>query len=314
MSRSRIANRRHLNGFTLIELLVVIAIIGVLIGLLLPAIQKVREAANRMKCGNNLKQWGLAMQMMHDTTGALPEGNRSNPRRTWVVLVWPYVEQGAQYVKFDQTVGFYQPPNTVVNTTQGIVASPAPIYYCPSDRPGAIWKGDQYWRARGNYVINWGQMSQPRNAGDAKQNPANGFGPFGYTDFATRSLPRTVRHADFLDGTSQTMLMSEVVMALKDTDYDIRGDFLNDDEPCSQFMTINTPNTGTDISPFCTAMPQPSPCTNGQFHQKAARSRHTGGVNVIFADGHVQMVRDNITQVIWQAIGTMNGSEVVGEF
>src|SRR5262249_1266721 len=139
--------------------------------------------------------------------------------------------------------------------------------------------------------------------------------PFGYTDFASRSKPRTVKVRDFTDGTSQTMLMSEVVMAAKDTDYDIRGDMLNDDEPCTQFMTLYTPNTGTDISPYCTAPPPPNPpWTNGQYRQKSARSRHTNGVNVLFADGHVQFITNSIALVTWQALGTLNGGELIGDY
>ena len=313
---------RSRRGFTLIELLVVIAIIAVLIGLLVPAVQKVREAAARLQCQNNLTQWGLAMHNYHDVMKHLPPGNQSNPRRVWVVLVWPYVEQGTFYIRFDQTKHFYQPPNTYVNTTDGIYAKTAPIYYCPSDRPGALWKGDIYWRARGSYVINWGNMTVPYNPKDPVQNPALGIAPFGYTDNASRNLPRTTRLTDFTDGTSNTVLMSEVITAANDTDYDIRGDMMNDDVPCTMFMTLNTPNSGTDVSPFCrdpnTGKPYPwnPPCTTtgSTYSHKAARSRHLGGVNVLFGDGHVFFVQNNIALATWRALGTMNGGEVIGDF
>src|SRR5947208_1198572 len=146
--------RNPRRGFTLIELLVVIAIIAVLIGLLLPAVQKVREAAANAKCKSNLHQWALAMHSYHDALGSFPPAATSSPRHTWVVHAWPYVEQGNLLAAYGNpaTQQFYLPPATVTNTTNGVIATPVPLYYCPSDRPGALWRGDIYWRARGNYV------------------------------------------------------------------------------------------------------------------------------------------------------------------
>ena len=316
------ARRSRRAGFTLIELLVVIAIIAILIGLLLPAVQKVREAASRMKCQNNFKQWGLAMHGHHDAIGNLPVGAQNNPRRTWVVNCWPYVEQGNFSALYDEKAHFYQLPNTnsvPPNQDKGIYYKTAPLYYCPSDRVGAVWQGDPYWRARGSYVVNWGNQMVPINTGDPLQALALGVAPFGYTDGANGSLPRKSKILDLTDGTSNTLLLSEIIMAKGDGEFDIRGDFLNDDRPCTQFMTLNNPNTtAKDVTPYCRPLQYPGnppcqdrPSTNAH---KAARSRHTGGVNVLLGDGSVRFVRDSIANVTWRALGTMNGGEVLADY
>src|SRR5436190_10731319 len=113
--------------FTLVELLVVIAIIAVLVGLLLPAVQKAREAGARVSCGNNLKQIGLALHMYHDDQKTLPTSRLSDLHATWAVLIMPYVEQGVLYNQWNLVATYYD-QNDIARRT------PVPIYFCPSRR------------------------------------------------------------------------------------------------------------------------------------------------------------------------------------
>jgi prepilin-type N-terminal cleavage/methylation domain-containing protein len=142
------ANRRYhptmtsrRRGFTLIELLVVLAILAMLMALLLPAIQRVREAAARASCGNNLKQIGLAMQMYHSDNGKLPPNRLSDLHATWAVLILPYLEQRNLYAQWDLARIYYDQSDVARLT-------PVPIYFCPSRRtaqtpPLASISGDQ---------------------------------------------------------------------------------------------------------------------------------------------------------------------------
>jgi prepilin-type N-terminal cleavage/methylation domain-containing protein len=128
-------------GFTAIELLVVSAIIGVLLGLLLPAIQKVREAANRVACANNLRQIGLAMHQYHFDNNQLPPSRLNDVHATWAVLILPYLEQGNLYAQWQLDLTYYDQSELALQTA-------VPVYFCPSRRtfstpPTVSISGDQ---------------------------------------------------------------------------------------------------------------------------------------------------------------------------
>lgn len=297
-------------GFTLIELLVVIAIIAILIGLLLPAIQKVRESANRSKCENNLKQWSVAMHMYHDQMGQLPEGARNNPRRTWVMLLWPYIEQGIMAARNDLTQPFYVTPGTIANTLNGLCGQFVPLYYCPSDLGlGHDLDGpsNTYMRRRGNYVVNWGLTKYDTAPGTA-------LAPFSHMN-GNRGTPNKTVFTNVLDGLSNTLLMSEYLMSWSRDDNDWRGDVQNDDG-VFKFMTLSTPNTSSaDVVNWAISNSDPlMPVNTAGSEFNTARSRHAGGVNAALMDGSVRFISNNVSLNTWKALGTMNGADQVGDF
>jgi prepilin-type N-terminal cleavage/methylation domain-containing protein len=288
-------------GFTLVELLVVIAIIGILVALLLPAIQAAREAARRSQCSNHLKQWALAMQSYHDIHKSLPLGMARTPRHTWVVSLWPQIEQAGLADAYDPNLGFWQPPNTITNSPNGLINQQVPVYYCPSDRKG-FWRADQYWRTRGNYVVNFGNTRATGSAATA---------PFGFD--------RSSRLGDITDGLANTMFLAEVIMAVADNQWDCRGDVHNDDDGAF-FATVNTPNSGIDACIICTPPPgtpylPPCTLTSTRFNNSAtspavsARSLHPGGAQVAMGDGTVRFVNSSIALNVWQAAGSSQGGE-----
>lgn len=315
---------RSRSAFTLIELLVVIAIIGVLIGLLLPAIQKVREAANRLHCQNNLKQWGLALHNHHDAKGTFPYFTTVTPfRHTWAPLVMPYLEQANLVSAYTLTTHWYNAPNLAVTQVK------LPVFYCPSDRPGAMWTDQTgYVSARGNYVACYGNLTFGGAIGV-------GRGIFGCSAIANAGsnlfTPYETTIAQILDGTSTTLLLAEVIVARSDNNQggagvwqngDFRGHVWHDSTMSTPshcpnvFMTVNGPNSTVPDNALCGTIPNGDPlmpCTNGSSTARvnAARSRHSGGVNALYADGSIRFVANSITLSTWQAMGSMDAGEVV---
>jgi prepilin-type processing-associated H-X9-DG protein len=288
----------------LVELLVVIAIIGILVALLLPAVQAAREAARRKQCVNNLKQWTVAMHNHHDTFQRFPIGARNNPRQTWVMHLWPFMEQTTLADQNDLNEPFYLPPGTIGNTLNGLCGQLVPAYYCPSDSGSDLNSPSAYYqRRRGNYVVNWGATKY-----DAAPS-GTGRAPFSH-DNGNRSTPRLTTMASVIDGTSNTLMMAE-----SPDDNDWRGDIQNDDG-VFKVMTLTTPNTtAPDVVNWAIADQDiRMPVTTAGQQYNAARSRHPGGVNASMCDGSVRFFADDVALSLWQALGTMDGGEALERF
>ncbi|MFL5331381.1 MAG: DUF1559 domain-containing protein [Gemmataceae bacterium] len=299
-------------AFTLIELLVVIAIIAILISLLLPAVQKVREAAARAKCQNNLKQLALASHNFHDEQGYLPQ--LATPvgyyNGAWVMIILPYIEEGAaasRYQNYGKAASpfYYEGVNYTYVTGQRFS-----VLQCPSDNPATINVGGSNL-VKNNYTPFTG-------TGTAHQTPPQGapssFKPLlGMFDAAgpstsssTSSSVRRVNLTDVSDGLSNTLMFGELLQHPDTTDG--RGLIWYADAGISAYAPPNISAPDQEIG--CVNKPaQNLPCIFGGAQVQFARSRHTGGVCVAQGDASVRFVRDTINSTVWQATGSMSGGE-----
>ena len=314
----------HRPGFTLVELLVVIAIIGILIALLLPAVQQARESARRTECNNKVRQIGLSLHQYHDAIGRFPLGSqgrnanhRSAPyqagviRTPFLVYLFPYLEEAGVYGAYDFTRNGNiqtQDPRSPINNRLG-------SWTCPSDEPhiGGSCEANNAQDAKGNYGVNWGiwtfaQQSEP--CGMALTPPADcHIAPF-HLEFGARI-------AQITDGTSHTMAIMEMLQAPSDrgTPCDRRGRIWNDESGCYQVMARRPPNTPEPDFTRCVDRPELNlPCSrtgNAPTQEyMSSRSRHPGGVHVLLCDGSGHFVTDSIELATWQALSTMAAGDI----
>ena len=317
---------RPRHGFTLVELLVVIAIIGILVALLLPAVQVAREAARRAHCLNNLKQIGVALHNYYGTHQVFPPGKvkrfGSSPphywtnQLSWLARILAYLEQGNSYeqvnFEWERTAGHIAPHSDPPNSFLAVTV--VPTYRCPSDTPYMVEKQvvdarNRILAAPTNYVACVGLSDQT-----ATGNEAFDTGTVLYTNSFTKM-------AQILDGSSHTMVASECMMGEPDVIAALNsGDFtscLNGDDlgggdarfrpfRCYSWFIAENMTSWTFSTRLAPNSPRPDCRRVSTVARLAARSRHPGGAHIVLADGAARFVSGSVDRLIWQNLGQRN--------
>jgi prepilin-type N-terminal cleavage/methylation domain-containing protein/prepilin-type processing-associated H-X9-DG protein len=298
---------RRLRGFTLIELLVVIAIIAVLIGLLLPAVQKVRAAAARASCQNNLKQLGLALHNYHNANDSFPPGQTDSPKKhIWAAYVLPYLEQGNLYQGYRFDVHWYDPAN------QPLVTIQLKVMQCPSAQPNRTeTKSDR------PVGVTWsaacGDYGALGNVDEALVTAGFVPGPLPPRPNGVLVTAVGTRITDITDGTSQTVMVSEIAGR---PDYYVTGrKTVAPDNPA--FSPVYGAGWADWDNGFQLhgaspdGLTSPGPCAINCTNNKGFYSFHTGGANALMADGSVQFLREGLDIKVAAALVTRNGGEAL---
>ena len=292
------------SAFTLVELLVVIAIIGILIALLLPAVQAAREAARRMSCSNNLKQLGLSLHNYHSAHRSFPPGGMTPNGLSFIVLLLPYIEQKALHDRFDFDAGEYR---TEGKLDRSLAAIPALL--CPScnrQRSNLSAGGTNFterWPADSSgedtytthYVGIMGPVGvNPATGSDYIEEAPGQFGPHALQGVLTKDI--AVRIADITDGTSHTHALGEISWN-KYSKFRtwIRGSTLSGTAMGSCKNVIEPINAG---QPY------------GTFNHGAFGSEHPGGAQFGLCDGSVTFVSENVDYDVYLSTASRDGGEV----